>query len=214
MEDKVVQRLVEDELEFQPAVDAAHVGVCVEAGIVHLSGRVASFREKMAIESAVKRVKGVRGYVEDLVVQPHGDVHSDDAIAAQVANLLEWDTAVPKGAVKVKVEQGMVTLMGDVAWGYQRVAAETCLRRLDGVRSVCNLIMVEPRVSAHDIKTCIRDALERQAGVDANRLTITVDGSTVRLDGEVRALFERGVIEHAAWAVPGVTAVDDRITVS
>jgi osmotically-inducible protein OsmY len=214
MEDKVLQRLVEDELAFQPAVDAAHVGVSADGGIVHLTGRVASFREKVAIETAVKRVKGVRGYVEDLAVQPHGDVHSDDAIAAQAANLLEWDTAVPKGAVKVKVEQGVVTLSGDVEWGYQRAAAETGLRRLDGVRGVCNLVMVKPRVSAHDIKTCIRDALARQAQVDANRLTITVQGSTVRLDGEVHALFERGIIERAAWAAPGVTAVEDHITVS
>jgi len=213
MEDKVLKRLVEDELEFQPSVEAAHVGVSVENGIVHLSGHVPSFREKTAIESAVKRVKGVRGYVEDLVVQPHGDLHSDDVIAAQVANLLDWDTAVPKGAVQVKVEAGVVTLTGDVEWGYQRKAAEKGLQRLEGVRGLCNLIMVKPQASAPDIKQRIERALERQSEVDANRLSITVEGGRVKIEGKVRAWFERDIIERAAWAAPGVTGVDDRVTV-
>lgn len=213
MDDKVVKRLVEDELQFQPSVDAAHIGVSVDEGIVHLSGRVSSFAQKSAVESAVKRVKGVRGYVEDLIVQPHGDIYSDDAIAIQAANALEWDALLPKDAIKVKVEGGWVCLSGDVEWAYQRIAAEGGVRRLHGVRGVTNLIMIKPRMAADDIKQRIEQALERQADLEAKRITITVEDGKVRLDGKVRAWRERDVIERAAWAAPGVTAVEDHVTV-
>jgi len=213
MEDNVLKKLVEDELQFRPSVDAAEIGVSVHNGIVHLNGNVASFAQKVAVESAVKRVKGVRGYVEDLVVRPHGDVYSDDAIAARVANVLDWDATVPKGAIKVKVEGGVVTLSGDVDWAYQRTGAVSGIRRLMGVRGVNNTIMVKPRVQAVDIKQRVEQALERQAEVEANRVSITVDGGKVRLDGTVRAWFERDIIERAAWATPGVTSVEDHVTV-
>jgi len=213
MDDKFVKKLVEDELQFQPSVDAAHIGVSVNKGIVHLNGRVPSFAQKSAIESAVKRVKGVRGYVEDLIVQPSGDVHSDDAIAIQVANILEWDALLPKNAIKVKVEQGWVSLSGDVEWAYQRLAAEAGLRRLEGVRGVTNLIMIKPKVAAGDIKRRIEEALGRQAELEANRIVITVQDGKVRLDGKVRAWRERDIVERAAWSAPGVTAVDDHVTI-
>jgi osmotically-inducible protein OsmY len=213
MDDKVVKKLVEDELQFQPSVDAAHIGVSVNKGIVHLNGRVPSFAQKSAIERAVKRVKGVRGYVEDLIVQPSGDAHSDDAIAIQVANILEWDALLPKDVIKVKVEQGWVTLSGDVEWAYQRIAAEGGLRRLKGVRGVTNAIVIKPKAAVADIKRRIEEALERQAEIEANRITITVVGGKVRLDGKVRAWREREIIERAAWAAPGVVAVDDHVMV-
>ena len=214
MDDKVLKALVEDELQFQPTVDAAHIGVSVRNGIVHLDGRVPNFAQKATVEAAVKRVKGVRGYVEDLTVQPHGDVHSDDAIAAQVANVLDWDTLLPKDAIKVKVEAGWVTLSGDVEWAYQRIAAEGGLRRLHGVRGLTNLIVIRPKAQPDDIKQRIEQALERQAEVEARGITVTVDGGKVRLDGKVRAWRERDAIERAAWAAPGVTGVEDRVTIS
>jgi osmotically-inducible protein OsmY len=214
MDDKVLKKLVEDELQFQPIVDAAHIGVSVQSGIVHLNGRLPSFAQKAAVETAVKRVKGVRGYVEDLIVQPHGDAHSDDAIAARIANVLEWGTLVPTGAVQVKVEAGWVTLTGDVEWAYQRIAAEGSVRRLDGVRGLTNLIMVRPKISPRDIQQRIEQALERQAEVEARGITVTVEGGKVRLDGKVRAWREREAVERAAWAAPGVTGVDDHLTVS
>jgi len=214
MADNIVKKLVEDELQFQPSVDTAHIGVSVDNGIVHLSGHVPTFAQKAAVEAAVKRVKGVRGYVEDLIVMPHADLHSDDAIAAQVANVLDWDALLPKGAVKVKVEKGWVTLTGDLEWAYQRIAAESGLRRLHGVRGVTNLIMIRPKASPRDIQQRIEQALERQAEVEARGITITVDDAgNVRLDGKVRAWHQREAIERAAWAAPGVTGVDDHVTV-
>ena len=214
MEDKALKTLVEDELQYQPSVDAADIGVRVENGIVHLDGNVATFAQKAAVENAVKRVKGVRGYVEDLVVRPRGDTYSDDAIAARVANLLEWDVTLPKDVIKVKVEGGAVTLSGQVPWAYQRTSAEAGIRRLAGVRALINTITIKPHVEAVDIKRRIEDALERQAEVESNRISVTVDGGKVRLDGKVRAWFERDIIERAAWSAPGVQAVDDRVTIS
>jgi osmotically-inducible protein OsmY len=214
MDDKVLKRLVEEELQFQPSVDAAHIGVSVRSGIVHLNGGVPTFAQKAAIENAVKRVKGVRGYVEDLIVQPHGDLHSDDAIAAQAANRLAWDALLPKDVIKVKVERGWVTLTGDVEWAYQRITAEGDVRRLHGVLGVTNLIVIRPKVSPADIRQRIEQALERQAEIEAKGITVTVDGGKVRLEGTVRAWREREAIERAAWAAPGVTAVEDHVTIT
>lgn len=214
MEDKLLKKLVEDELQYQPSVDAADIGVRVANGIVHLDGNVATFAQKAAVENAVKRIKGVRGYVEDLIVRPNGDSYSDDAIAARVANLLDWDVTLPKGLIKVKVEGGTVTLSGEVPWAYQRTSAETGIRRLAGVRALINTITIKPHVEATDIKRRIEQALERQAEVESNRISVTVDGGKVRIDGKVRAWYERDVIERAAWSAPGVQAVDDRVTIS
>ena len=213
MEDKVLKKLVEDELDWQPAVDASSIAITVNGGIVHLTGHVANYAQKAAAENAVKRVKGVRGYVEDLEIQPFPKAETDEAVAARVANVIDWDVTVPKGAVKVKVEGGMVTLSGDVEWSYQRQAAERGIRQLLGVRGLTNLITVKPRIQPSDIKRRIELALERQAEFEAHRITVSVDGGKVRLAGKVRAWFERDIIERAAWSAPGVQSVEDRVTV-
>jgi osmotically-inducible protein OsmY len=213
MDDKALRKWVQDELDWQPSVDAADIGVTVENGIVHLTGHLPTYSQKLAVESAVKRVKGVRGYVEDLQVRLSPDSSSDEVIAGRVANLVEWDVSLPKGTIKVKVEGGYVTLTGEVNWNYQRTAAEQGIRRLAGVRGVSNQIFVKPQVKATDIKRRIEDALERQADLEAHKISVTVEGSKVRLDGKVRAWFERDIIERAAWAAPGVQSVEDHVSI-
>lgn len=213
MDDKSLKRLVEDELEWDPSFDANDIGVAVENGIVRLSGYVATFAQKFDVEAAVKRVNGVRGYVEDLQVRAFAQPYSDEAIAAQVANAIDWNAAVPKGAVKAKVDCGYVTLSGKVNWQYQKTAAENAVRPLAGVRSVVNTIEVKPHVQPGDIKKRIEDALARQAASDAGRIRVTVDGDTVRLEGRVRAWFERDLAERAAWSAPGVTTVEDKVSI-
>lgn len=213
MEDKVLKRLVEDELEWEPSVNAVGIGVSVEHGIVNLTGHVGSYAEMFAAEKAVKRVKGVRGYVPDLDVRLAPKTESDEAIAARIANIIDWDVTVPQGAVTVKVQDGRVTLSGEVEWAYQRAAAETGLRHLAGVRLVTNMIGVKPRVQAGDIQRRIQDALERRADASANHVNVTVLGGKVVLDGTLPTWAERDAVEHAAWAAPGVTAVEDRTTI-
>lgn len=214
MDDKALKKLVADELEWEPSIDAADIGLTVENGIVRLFGHVANYAQKGVAETAVKRVKGVRGYVEDLEIRPFPKTYTDEGIAERVANLIDWDVTIPKNAVKVKVEDGYVTLTGEVNWAYQRLAAEQGIRRLQGVRGVSNAIMVKPQAQAYDIKRRIEEALERQADLEADKVHVTVDGGKVKLDGKVRAWFERDIIERAAWAAPGVQSVDDRVTVS
>jgi osmotically-inducible protein OsmY len=215
MDDKALKKLVDDELEWQPSIDCADVGVIVENGIVTLTGHVANYAQKIAAEAAVKRVKGVRGFVDRLEVQLFGAKDdTDEAIAERIANLLDWDVTVPKGAVKVQVVNGYVTLTGQVDWNYQRSAAEHGLRRLRGVRSLSNQIAVKPRVEAGDIKRRIEQALDRQADLTADNIRVTVVGDRVCLDGKVRAWTERDTIERAAWAAPGVKAVEDRVSIA
>ncbi|MDP1736522.1 MAG: BON domain-containing protein [Caulobacter sp.] len=213
MDDKSIKGLVLDELEWEPSIDAADIGVTVEAGIVRLTGHVANYAQKLAAETAVKRVKGVRGYVEDLEIRPFAPSFTDEAIAGRVANMLDWDVTVPKGSVKTKVESGVVTLSGQVDWQYQRTAAEQTVRGLKGVRGVGNQIQVKPHLQAADIKRRIEDALKRQADLEADKIRVSVDGDKVRLDGKVKAWFERDLAERAAWGAPGVRAVDDHVTV-
>mgnify|MGYP002400916608 CR=1 FL=1 len=214
MQDREVKELVEEELQYQPAIDSADIGVRVEAGIVHLDGYVPTYSQRYAVEGAVKRVKGVRGLVDDLEVRTAGEQYGDEAIARRVANLVEWDVMLPKDTIKVKVENGVVTLSGEVEWAYQRASAESGVRRLPGVRQLINAIQIKPQVHATDIRDRIEKALKRQADIEADRVLVTVEGGRVKLSGKVRAWYEREVIEKAAWSAPGVTAVEDHLTVA
>jgi len=213
--DKALRKLVEDEIDFEPSVDSRTIAVAVKDGIVTLTGHVATFAQKVAVEWAAKRVKGVRGLAQEVKVQTTADaVEADDEIARRVADLIDWDTTLPKNAVKVQVTEGHVLLVGEVDWAYQRLAAGRGVRNLRGVRDVVNQITVKPAVEPGDIRRRIEDALQRQAQVDATHVRVAVDGARVHLDGKVRAWFERDAIVRAAWSAPGVNAVDNHITVA
>lgn len=214
MDDKVLKRLVEDELEWEPSVNAAGIGVSAENGIVRLTGHVGSYGQLFAVERAVKRIKGVRGYIPDLELRLAPAIDSDEAIAGRIANILDWDVTVPNAGISVKVLDGQVTLTGEVEWAYQRTAAETALRQLTGVRSVSNQITLTPRAKTFDLKRRIVDALERRAHAAASHVTISVLGPKVTLEGALPTWAEREAVEHAVWAAPGVTAVEDLTTIS
>ena len=211
-EDLKLQQRVVDELDFEPQVDAAHIGISVRDGVVTLSGHVISFVEKFAAERAVRRVKGVKAVAQELEVRlPSEAKTADDEIAARAVKILNWDALVPHGRITVKVEHGVVTLGGQVDWNYERAEAEDDVRKLNGVVAVINDIVVAPRVEPADVRAKIRAALERNAEVEANNVTISVSGGKVTLGGRVNAWTERETIERAAWSAPGVTQVDDRI---
>jgi osmotically-inducible protein OsmY len=210
-----LKNAVEAELAWVPFVDAAHIGVTAENGIVSLTGHVPTYAQKLAVEKAVKRIKGVRGVAEELEVRLLASFgNDDDEVAKRVANILDWGASVPKGSVKVQVTKGIVTLTGEVDWQFERSGAESGVRLLNGVRGLINQITVKPHVMASDVKRRIETALERQADVEASNIRVTVDGTNVRLDGKVKAWAERDAVERAAWAAPGVRTVDDHVTVS
>lgn len=211
---KLQQRVI-DELEFEPAVNAAHIGVSVRGGVVTLTGHVESFAEKFAAERAARRVKGVTGVAQEIEVRLAEDKKTaDDEIAQRAVKLLEWDVAVPSDAIAVKVEHGIVTLAGTVDWGFQRAEAEYDVRKLGGVKGVVNLIAIRPKVRAEEVRSRLNAAFERNADLEAKHLTIDVIDGKVVLAGEVASWAEREAAERAAWSVPGVTAVDDRISIA
>ncbi|MCZ7656837.1 MAG: BON domain-containing protein [Xanthobacteraceae bacterium] len=214
MDDKELRQHVIDELDFEPSIDATHIGVTVDDGVVTLTGHVSNYLERYAVECAARRVKGVRGIAQDLEVRGPRELRtSDDEIAKRALAVLEWDAAIPREAVMVTVQKGWVTLSGTVDWHYQRRAAEDAVRKLRGVTSVTNQIAIRPQVSAADIKARIEDALKRHALVEANAVKVTVRDDKVSLEGVVDSWSEREAIAQAAWSVAGVTAVDDRLAV-
>ncbi|MEH6664831.1 MAG: BON domain-containing protein [Brevundimonas sp.] len=215
MDDKVLKRLVETELEWEPSIDATDIGVSVEKGVVTLSGFVRSYAEKVQAERTTQKVRDVRGVAIQLEVRRPGDASTtDDQIARRCLDSLDWNSSLPRGAVKVKVEDGRVTLSGELDWQYQRDAAESTVRRLHGVIAVANQITLRRRVAPSDVKSRIEAALERQARIDAGNVRVSVDGGKVRLEGKVNAWADRAIIERAAWNAPGVIAVEDRIAVA
>ena len=216
MTDKQVQNAVMDELDFEPSIDAANIGVAVEGGVVTLTGHVSTYAEKIAAERAARRVKGVRAIAQEIEVRyPSDKKTADDEIAKRALSVLKWDTTIPPDAVKVTVQKGLVTLAGEVLWQYQKNAAGDAVRKLSGVTGVINSITLKPAVYVSDIKKKIEDALARNAQVEAKAIRVNVwDGNKVRLEGQVDSWDDREVAENAAWSVAGVQSVDDRLTVA
>jgi osmotically-inducible protein OsmY len=215
MQDTSLRQDIIDELEFEPSIDAAHIGVAVESGVVTLTGHVSTYAEKMKIESVVMRVKGVKGIAEEIEVRVAGaNRTADDEIAKRAVNMLKWTTAIPEDSVKVKVQNGWVTLTGSLDWHYQKRAASESVENLSGVTGVSNQIEIKPRATASDVKKRIESALKRDAEIDASAIRVNVLDSKVTLEGRVNAWSDRQIAERAAWSVPGVVFVDDRITVS
>ncbi len=212
--DSELRSLVLEELEWEPSVDAAHIGVVAQDGVVTLSGFVESFAEKMAAERAARRVKGVRAIAEEIEVRvPSHRKGADDEIAHRAVSLLNWDIEVPGERLGVKVEHGVVTLTGDVDWQFQKHAAERDIRRLSGVTGVINAIVVRPSVAPGVVRERIEAALRRHAELEATGLEVAVSGGMVTLRGTVNTAWERSAAEDAAWAAPGVSQVVNQISV-
>jgi len=215
MTDQGLKQSVLDELAWDPSVSEAHIGVAAHGGVVTLSGHVGSYAEKCAAEHAVGRVSGVRAIAEELEIRYlYGVDHSDEDIARQALNVLNWDLSVPKDKVKVKVEKGWMTLSGEVHWYYQKNAAEKDVRKLFGVMGVSNLITIEPAIHASDVQNKIKAAFTRNAEFEAKHIVVSIDGSKVTLTGRVDSYYERTLAENTAWSAPGVTDVNDLITIN
>jgi osmotically-inducible protein OsmY len=214
MSDLQLRQDVLDELEFEPSVNAAHIGVAANKGVVTLSGFVTSYAEKAAAERATRRVKGVKAIAEEIEVRlPSHTKRADDDIAARAVDILKWQVGLPADRIKVKVEKGGVTLTGEVDWQFQRTDAEYAVHKLTGVTHVANQIRVASAVHASEIRQKIQKALQRSAEVEASRITVQTEGGRVVLSGKVRAWYERDIAERAAWSAPGVTEVQDQLTI-
>ena len=214
-DDEKIRDDVLSELEFLPQVDATAIGAAVKNGVVTLSGHVGSYAEKVAAEAAALRVKGVRGVAQEINVRlPKGIRHDDAEIVRRATDVLRWSVMAPPTGVRVTCENGWVTLDGEAKWAYQRYEAERTVRGLAGVVGVTNQINLIDGARVGDIKDRILSALDRNAEIDSSTIKVAVDGSKVTLEGKVSAWRDRNICEQAAWAVPGVCQVIDRLSVS
>ena len=213
--DADLQHDVQEELRWDPSIHAAErIGVSVKNGVVELDGHVDRVWDKYAAERAAMRVARVKGIASEIKVDPPSSaIRTDEDIADAVSNHLEWNALVPK-TVKVQVTDGVVTLQGTVDWQFQKKEAEQGLRPLIGVKGILNKIMLNPKASAAGVKIKIEEALKRNAEIDANHIQVETSDGTVTLRGNVRSWVEREEAEQAAWAAPGVTKIDNRLTVS
>ena len=202
------------ELAWDPVLGAAAVEVTVKDGVVALTGHVETNAHKRALEKAVGRVAGVRGVVLNVDVRLAPEqVRSDSDIAKSALEALRWHSWVPEQRVRVEVEGGWVTLSGEVDRRYEAASAERAVRDLTGVRGVTNKITVKP-VSSKNVAAEITDALIRHARLEANHITVAVDGAAVTLSGQVDSLPEHDAAIGAAWRARGVAQVVDRLVVT
>lgn len=213
--DGQLQRDVLDELAWEPSVNHAEIGVSVIDGVVTMSGFVSSYAEKIAAEKVARRVAGVRAIAEEIKVRFASDSKTADTeIAKRIADILAWDALVPDDKITIKVEHGWVTLGGIVDWHYQVDAARKAAGKISGVTGISNLVTVRQQPVATDIRDRILDAFKRQANLDAGGISVRAEGGEIVLAGRVKAWHERGIAERAAWSAPGVTRVEDNLTVA
>jgi len=214
--DEEIQRDVLDELDWEPRVQPNEIGVAVQEGVVTLTGWVDNYAKKWAAERAAHRVNRVRAVANDIEVRlPTSAERTDPDVATAATRALEWDAFVPLQNLDVTVSNGWVVLRGEVEWEYQKRAAERAVRRLSGVRGVTNGIGVQPRTqpAPDEIRDRIQSALVRSVETDAERISIHIRGDAVILEGTVRSWLEREEAERVAWSAPGVTSVDNHVTV-
>jgi len=217
-DDLTLQAMVEEELAWVPNVDAAHIGVSAHNGIVTLSGIVGTLAEKLGAERAARRVKGVQGIAQEILVRPpSAPKHADAEIAERAIEILNWDVEVPHHQLVVEVEHGVVMLTGTVPFQFQKQAAERNVAQLGGVTQVINMIEVRPEGSqATDpgaVRHRIEAALRRAVDLEASQINIDVSGKKITLRGKVKSWWERSLAEDAAWSAPGVAQVDDQLSI-
>ncbi len=213
--DTQLKQHVEDELTWEPIVNAASIGVGVKDAIVTLSGHVSSFAEKRAAQKAVQRIHGVRALANELEIKlPTDSNRTDEDIARAAASIFTWNSSIPKNRIKIQVSHGWVTLEGNVDWHYQRTAAEYAAEDLMGVKGVTNQITVTEAPVRAEVKSQIEAALKRNAEVDAQNIRVTIQGNTVTLSGTVSSMAEKIAAERATWKAWGVGWIENELKVS
>jgi osmotically-inducible protein OsmY len=202
------------ELEYEPSVKVADIGVLVKDGTVTLNGFATSYAEKWEAVRAAKRVSGVTAIADDIKVKLWDSfVRTDGDIATTAANQIKWITSIPTGKVQLTVSDGWITLEGELEWWFEKNEAERAVQSLAGVKGVTNEIKIKPKVSAPVIELDIERAFERNALLEDRHIEVAVSGTKVTLRGTVSNYSEREEAVRIAWAAAGVTSVDDKLDI-
>jgi osmotically-inducible protein OsmY len=213
-QDSQLQQDVLAEIKWEPSVTAGHIGVTANHGVITLSGHVDSYAQKHAAETAARRVKGVTGVAEEIEVRlPFDTERNDDDIAAAAIDRLAWNVSVPKDSIVVKVENGWVTLTGQVDWWFQKEAVEQDIRPLLGVIGVSNQTTIKPRIDTAMLCDNITNALHRSWFANPDNIQVRADGSKIILTGTVPSPYDRQIAAQTAWSASGVTHVENDLAV-
>jgi osmotically-inducible protein OsmY len=212
MDDADLQQAVQEELEWEPQVNAAHVGVATSGGVVTLTGEVSRYSEKAAAVMAVEHIRGVTSVADHITVNPGQAVRDDTQITRAASAALKLNSSVP-AAVHAEVRDGFITLRGEVEQHYERTDAEQAVRRLPGIRGVVNDITVKPGIKPHSVAQEISNAFQRNALLDARQITVTASDGTAHLSGHVQSIAEKRAATAAALNAPGIVAVDNHLKV-
>jgi osmotically-inducible protein OsmY len=199
--------------DFQ-ITDPDAIGVAVKDGAVTLTGHTPTYAEKVAAARAVERVYGVKAVANDLKVQLPGTPRDDSEIATAIAHVLDNNVQIPPGQVHARVQDGWVTLDGNVKYDFQRREVERMVRNVRGVIGITDLITVTPPASPERVRETIEDAFRREAEVDARHVSVEVTDHTARLYGHVHSVKEAGAAWAAAAAAPGIANVESHLLVS
>jgi osmotically-inducible protein OsmY len=213
--DSEIRDDVIEELRWEPRIsDPDAIGVAVKDGAVTLTGSVPSYAEKLAATEAAERVYGVKAVASDLKVKLPGTPRDDADIATAIAHVLDWNVQIPAGKVQARVQDGWVTLEGEVEHDYQRREVERMVRNVRGVVGVTDTITVKPPPGPEAVKEKIEESFKREAEIDARHIRVEVTDHTAQLYGHVHSLHEAAVARAAASAAPGVSTVDSHLLVS
>jgi osmotically-inducible protein OsmY len=209
-----LQKDVMDAIKWEPQLHAAEIGVIVHDGIVTLTGTVDNYSKKLAAQDATKEVAGVKAVVEKIDVKyPYSGVKADDEIAADVLKSLKNQWNVPDERIKIEVEDGWVTLTGEVHWNYQKEAAKHAIENIPGIKGVFNHIKIKTQHKSELEKKVIENALHRHWSINADDIKVSVDNDKVILDGTVTSLYQKEEAEKIAWKTPGVLFVDNNLVI-
>lgn len=207
-----LQKDVQNAIKYEPLLNAAEIGVIAKNGIITLTGIVDSYSKKLQAEDAAKKVSGVKAVIEKIEILFGGTgQRSDEEIAVEILNVLKWNWEVPDSLIKVKVEDGWVTLEGDLHWNYQRQSVKKVVSNVEGVKGVTNYIKIKPETNDEIEKKNIENALERNWAINDINIKVSVTGNKVTLNGKVESFYQKDEAERIAWNATGVSSVENNL---